>query len=54
MPRLAIMSLTSGAPPNLAKLGAKAKRLILLGFRVPAFFFCHFLPKNRMSSPEAT
>jgi hypothetical protein len=30
------------------------KRFILLMLLAPLFFFCHFPPKNRMSSPKAT
>ena len=32
----------------------RAKQLILLPLPLPLFFFCHFLPRNRMSSPQST
>jgi hypothetical protein len=41
-----------GAPLCLSNVeGPGAKRLILLPLSLLLFFFCHFLPKNRMSSP---
>jgi hypothetical protein len=30
------------------------KPLILFVLRLPLFFFCHFPPKKRMSSPKTT
>jgi hypothetical protein len=30
------------------------KPFILLALQLLSFFFCHFLPKNRLSSPKTT
>jgi hypothetical protein len=32
----------------------RSKATDLIAFAVTRFFFCHFLPKNRMSSPQVT
>jgi hypothetical protein len=47
VPVVFVVVLASGAKPE-------RKHLILLTLRRPSFFFCHFLPKNRMSSPKTT